>query len=120
MTIDWTKCATISSSYSNENYRQLTQCPNRAGLLWKIENSNDICAETPAGWVDWEYPNGNEQNSLGFYLNNFTHGGWISPAMPHSNNCGIQSSGSWKDTTSVRAYQSSQGSVEVYYKGIEL
>ena len=116
--MDWKKCATISTSNTNENYRQLTQCPKEAGLLWKMENRDGICAQTPDGWVDWEYPDGDDQTSLGYYLDTFTSAGWISPAMPGYGNCGIQSSGSWKDTTSVKAYQSSYP-VDVYYKGIE-
>ena len=120
---NWTKCATISTSYSNVNYRQLTQCPMRAGLYWKIKNGTGTCAQNHPGWVDWEYPwhfDQNEQKPLGHYLNSLNSSGYISPAMPgHTDTvCGIQSATSWKDTTSVRAYRSND-TIDVYYKGIQ-
>ena len=117
---DWKKCATITTSYSNANYRQLTQCPTPAGLFWKIKNSKGTCAQNHPGWVDWEFPNQNEQKPLGHYLNNFISIGYISPAMPVHTlaHCGIESATSWKDTTSVRAIRSNDA-VDVYYKGIQ-
>ena len=112
--LGWIKCATITSYYSNANYKELLKCPKNAGLRWKIEDSTGICAQTKNGWVDWEFPDDNAQKSLGFYLDAFDNAGWISPAMNGNDNCGVYTSSNWKDTTSVRAHKSS-GSMTVYY-----
>ena len=117
----WTKCATITTSSSAENYVALQQCPQTAGHIWKMEDSSGVCAKNDVGWVDWEYPNhpdsgfGNDaQQYLGYYLDILPTPGWISIAMTGSSNCGIFSTTGWKDTLSVQAYQSS-GSIDVYY-----
>merc|ERR1719228_293748 len=92
-------------------------CPQDAGHTWKLEDGSGVCAENPDGWVDWEYPDDDSQNSLGFYLDTWSSSGWISPAMPSYDNCGILSSTAWKDTTSVSAYRSTGGFVRVFYTG---
>ena len=109
------KCATITKSYSNDNYLELMKCPKTSGFKWKIEDSSGVCAQNDDSWVDWEYPDKNDQRSLGYYLDIYNHAGWISPAMTGGTNCGIESKSSWKDTTSVKAF-SSVGTVNVFYK----
>ena len=91
-------------------------CPQEAGHIWKMEDSTGICAQTQTGWVDWEYPNNNAQESLGFYLDTWASSGYIGPATTASGTCGILSSGAWKDTTSVAAFMST-GSITIYYLG---
>ena len=79
-----------------------------------MEDSTGVCAKNNVGWIDWEYPDDNAQQSLGYYLDVWPNSGWISPAMRGSSNCGIHSSTAWKDTVSVYAYSTS-GSADVYY-----
>ena len=81
-----------------------------------MEDSTGVCAQNKIGWVDWEWPNNNEQKSLGYYLDTFSSSGMISPAMTGTSYCVINSATKWKDTTSVRAWKST-GSITVYYRG---
>ena len=100
-------CATITGSETYDNYVQLLRCPQDAGLTWKLEDNDGICAQTQTGWVGWEYPSPNfqnEQKSLGFYLDTWDMSGWISPATTESIKCGISSFTFWKDTTSISAF----------------
>ena len=114
---DWRRCATITTSYTNDNYVQLLNCPQDAGLTWKIEDDNGICAQTQADWVDWERPDDNAQKTLGYYLDTESERGWITTATsgPNTGNCGIRSFSAFKDTTSVEAWQST-GSIIIYWK----
>ena len=112
---EWTKCATLTTSASNENYQQLIKCPKTPGYKWKLEDNNGVCAQTANGLVDWELPHNDTQKSLGYYLDIFDKNGSISPTMHKTAICGIQSGPKWKDTTAVRAKLSS-GPIRVYYK----
>ena len=91
------------------------KCPQTSGYKWKLEDNTGVCYQNADGWVDWEYPNNDAQESLGYYLDTWPHAGWIQPAAPGYHSCGISSGTHWKDTTSVRAY-SSTGTIRVYYK----
>merc|ERR1719228_2583042 len=91
-------------------------CPQEAGHRWRITDDDGVCAENPDDMIDWEYPDNDAEESLGFYLDTWSSAGWISPTMPGYDNCGVQSYTSWKDTTSVNAYNSN-GSVQIYYEG---
>ena len=103
-------------SYSQSNYQRLKNCPSQAGIKWKLEDRNGVCATTADNLVDWEYQNNNEQKSLGYFLDTFWLAGTITPAVPdNSGNCGIRSQSSWKLTKSVITYGSS-GTIRVYYR----
>jgi len=112
----WTACATITTTDSNENYKELLNCPKNPGLAWKLVDSYGTCAETETGLIDWERPDDNAEKSLRFYLEEDTRSGYISPSSRRddADNCNIKSDTAWKDTDSIYAYESS-GSITVYY-----
>lgn len=116
---DWLACAKITTTNSNTNYKQLINCPQTAGFVWKLEDNTGICGLTSRGWLDWEWPNDNSQKSLGYYVDTFNEKGHIIPATTKGGQddnwgCAIKSDSIWAVTTSVYAHRS-KGSITVFY-----
>ena len=108
---------------TNDNYIELLKCPQNPYLIWKIEDNNGVCAENEPGYADWNYGNYDETYSLGYFLGEEAFDNdWIYPGGDKDGSntgCGLATEIVWKNTTKLKAYQST-GQITVFYSGRKL